>query len=205
MAIKNIDKRIIIGAVAAVVILVAGCILAKTYYFEPREDEASTALAKGQQYFAQDEYDLALNGDGKGYAGFIAIASDYSSTDAGNLARLYAGLSLVHKGKYQEAIEYLEDFSTADDQMISPAAIAALGDCYAETGNIDKAISMFKKAADKAENNSLSPTFLIKAGELLESQGNKEDALKLYNTIKEKYVESMQAQDIDKYIERASK
>lgn len=202
---KKLNNKIAIGAVAAVILVIAGVILAKTYYFEPREDKASTALAKGQQYFAQDDFDTALNGDGKGYIGFINIANDYSGTDAANLANLYAGLSYAHKGNAKEAIKYLEDFSTGDDMMVSPAAIAALGNCYAEVGEVDKAISLLKKAAKKADNNSLSATFLIQAGELLESQGKKDDALDLYNQVKEKYTESMQYQEIDKYIERASK
>lgn len=61
------------------------------------------------------------------------------------------------------------------------------------------------KAEDDA-NNSLSPIFLIKAGEVLESQGKKDEALKIYQDIKKKYVNSMlvQSAEIDKYIERAS-
>ena len=55
-----------------------------------------------------------------------------------------------------------------------------------------------------ADNNSLSPTFLIQAGEILESQGKKSEALELYKEVKEKYFNSMQYQTIDAYIERAS-
>ena len=61
-----------------------------------------------------------------------------------------------------------------------------------------------KKAAEKADNNSLSPTFLIQAGEILESQGKNDEALKMYQTVKEKYFNSMQYQTIDAYIERVS-
>lgn len=97
--------------------------------------------------------------------------------------------------------------------MISPAAESALGDAYAHLNQLDKAVEAFKKAAsmadDKAQdgaNNSLSPTFLIKAGEILESQGKKADALSIYQDIKKKYVNSMlvQSSEIDKNIERAS-
>jgi tetratricopeptide repeat protein len=45
---------------------------------------------------------------------------------------------------------------------------------------------------------------LRKAGIILESEGKKADALKLYQEIKTKYVTSPMYQDIDKYIERAS-
>ena len=53
-----------------------------------------------------------------------------------------------------------------------------------------------------AKNNSISPHYLIEAGILLESQGKKAEALKLYQEVKEKSINSMYYQEIDKYIER---
>ena len=197
-------KKAIIYGVLAVIVVIAGVIVYKQYVSAPREDKASTALAKGQEYFQQDLYEKALNGDGAGYAGFVKVASDYSSTEAGNLANLYAGLCYAGLGKWNEAAKYLEEFDTKDDQMISPAAEGALGNAYAHLNQLDKAVSHLKNAAKNADNNSLSPTFLIQAGEILESQGKAAEALELYKEIKEKYVYSMQSQTIDKYIERAS-
>ena len=198
-------KKAIIYGVLAVIVVIAGVIVYKQYVSAPREDKASTALAKGQEYFQQDLYEKALNGDGAGYAGFVKVASDYSSTEAGNLANLYAGLCYAGLGKWNEAAKYLEEFDTQDDQMISPAAEGALGNAYAHLNQLDKAVTHLKNAAKNADNNSLSPTFLIQAGEILESQGKAAEALELYKEIKEKYVYSMQYQTIDKYIERATK
>ena len=198
-------KKAIIYGVLAVIVVIAGVIVYNQYVSAPREDKASTALAKGQEYFQQDLYEKALNGDGAGYAGFVKVAADYSSTDAGNLANLYAGLCYAGLGKWNEAAKYLEDFDTKDDQMISPAAEGALGNAYAHLNQLDKAVTHLKNAAKNADNNSLSPTFLIQAGEILESQGTAAEALELYKQVKEKYVYSMQYQTIDKYIERASK
>ena len=198
-------KKAIIYGVLAVIVVIAGVIVYKQYVSAPREDKASTTLAKGQEYFQQDLYEKALNGDGAGYAGFVKVASDYSSTEAGNLANLYAGLCYAGLGKWNEAAKYLEEFDTKDDQMISPAAEGALGNAYAHLNQLDKAVSHLKNAAKNADNNSLSPTFLIQAGEILESQGKAAEALELYKEIKEKYVYSMQYQTIDKYIERATK
>ena len=134
----------------------------------------------------------------------MKVAADYSSTEAGNLANLYAGLCYAGLGKWNEAAKYLEEFDTQDDQMISPAAEGALGNAYAHINQLDKAVTHLKNAAKNADNNSLSPTFLIQAGEILESQGKAAEALELYKQVKEKYVYSMQSQTIDKYIERAS-
>jgi len=198
------NSKAIIGGVAAVVVIIVAAILLHSYYFLPREDKASTALAKGQDYFNKEQFDKALNGDGAGYAGFVNIANDYGSTNAGNLAQLYAGLCYANLDKWQEAADRLAKFDSKGDQMISPAAEAALGNAYAHLKQLDKAVEHLKKAASKADNNSLSPTFLIQAGEILESQGKKDEALKLYQEVKQKYQNSMAYQTIDKYIERAT-
>ena len=197
-------KKAVIYGVIAVIVIIAGVIVYNNYVAAPREDKASTALAKGQDYFSAEQFDKALNGDSTGYQGFIRIASDYSSTDAGNLANLYAGLCYAQLGKWTEAAGYLEKFDSKDDQMISPAAQGALGNVYAHLKQYDKAVECLRKAAQAADNNSLSPTFLIQAGEILESQGKKDDALQLYKEVKAKYFNSMQYQTIDKYIERAT-
>ena len=191
------NKKAIIIAVVAIIVIVVGAILFNNYYLEPRANEASTELAKSQELFDQQQYDKAL-------VGFQKVASDYSSTDAGNLAQLYIGLCQAQQGKWQEAVNALESFSSKGDQMISPAAEGALGNAYANLKQLDKAVEHLKKAAEMADNNSLSPTFLIQAGEILESQGKKDEALKLYQKVKEKYFNSMQYQSIDAYIERAS-
>ena len=196
-------QKQILGAVAALVVIVAGCILYHTYVAVPAAQKASTSLAKGQEYFANEQFDQALNGDSTGFAGFAKLAGELSG-DAGNLANLYAGLCYAQLDKWQEAVNYIEKFDGKGDQMVSPAALGALGNAYAHLNQLDKAVSALKKAADQADNISLSPTFLVQAGEILESQGKKDEALKLYETVKSKYAYSMAAQTIDAYIERAS-
>lgn len=198
-------KKAIIGGVVAVVVIIAGAIVYKNYIAAPREAKASTILAKGQDYFNNGDFEKALKGDKKDFPGFEAVASEYSSTDAGNLANLYAGLCYAQTGKWQEAANCIEKFCAQDDQMISPAAEAALGNVYAHLNQLDKAVSCLKSAAKKADNNSLSPTFLIQAGEILESQGKADEALKCYQEVKDKYFNSMAYQTIDKYIERVTK
>ena len=195
-------KKAIIAAVIAIVVIIAGVVLYQTYVSGPNEQKASTTLAKGQEYFLSGDYQKALNGDSVSFKGFLNVAKEYGSTKAGNLANLYAGLCYANLDKWQEAADYLEKFDGADDAMVSPAAIGALGNAYAHLNQLDKAVSNLKKAAEKADNNSLSPTFLIQAGEILESQGKKAEALKLYQQVKDKYFNSMQYQTIDAYIER---
>jgi tetratricopeptide (TPR) repeat protein len=202
-------KQILI-AVAALIIVVGGWAAYSNLVAGPREEKASTALAKAQDLFGQGEFQKALNGD-KTMEGFLAVAENYGGTDAANLAKAYAGLCYANMAKWKEAVTYLEDFSAREDMMISPAITGALANAYANIGDVDKAISTFKKAAEMADskaednvNNSLAPTYMISAARLLESQNKKSEALEIYKEVKEKYVNSASSQDIDKYIERVS-
>ena len=195
-------KNAIIGGVVAVIIIVAGFIMYKNLYAEPREEKAQAALFKGQEYFEQDAFEQALNGDSIRYTGFLKVADDYSGTKAANLAKAYAGICYAQLGKYEEAVKMLDSFN-GKDQMVAPAILGAAGNCYAQLGQLDKAASTLLSAADKADNNTLSPIFLIQAGEILVKQGKYDDAVNAYTKIKDKYFQSYQAMDIDKYIEQA--
>ncbi len=195
-------KNAIIGGVVAVIIIVAGFIMYKNLYAEPREEKAQAALFKGQEYFEQDAFEQALNGDSIGYTGFLKVADEYSGTKAANLAKAYAGICYAQLGKYEEAVKMLDSFN-GKDQMVAPAILGTAGNCYAQLGQLDKAASTLLSAADKADNNTLSPIFLIQAGEILVKQGKYDDAINAYTKIKDKYFQSYQAMDIDKYIEQA--
>lgn len=166
--IKN--KNVLWGAVVALVVIVGGFLGYKHFISEPNELKASEAIFKGEQYFGADNFEVALKGDSLGYAGFVKLADEFSGTDAGNLANAYAGLCYAQLGKYEDAIKYLDKFS-GDDLLVAPSVMGALGNCYAQTGQLDKAAATLLKAADRANSLSISPIFLIQAGQILEKQG----------------------------------
>ena len=195
-------KNAITGVIAAIVIIIAGYIMYTNLYAEPREEKAQAALFKGQEYFEAGSFETALNGDSIGYAGFAKVADEFSGTQAANLAKAYMGICYAKLGKSQEAIEALNSFS-GDDQMVSPAIKGTIGNCYAQLGELDKAASTLLDAANQANNNTLSPIFLMQAGEILLKQGKYDEAIQAYTTIKDKYFRSYQAMNIDQYIEKA--
>lgn len=196
-------KAGIIGFIVGIIVIIAGVMLYKHFISEPNELKAQAAIFKGEEYFGNDNFEVALNGDSLGYTGFIKVADEYSGTKSGNLAKAYAGICYAQLGKFQEAIKYLSDFDS-DDQMVSPATLGTLGNCYAQLNDLDKATSTLLKAADKADNTTLSPVYLLQAGKIYEKQEKYDDAVKVYTTIKSKYFDSYQAMDIDKYIDRAT-
>ena len=194
------NKKAIMYGTCAVLAVIIAVVLAVQYYIKPRNLEAAESMAVAEQLFRTGEYETALNGQGQN-AGFLQIMDEYVCTPSANLARLYAGLSYAHLGKYQEAVEYLEDYSDCGDDMISNAAMGALGNCYAELGQTEKAAATLVKAAEKAGNNTLSPVYYIQAGQLFESLKQNDKARECYEKVKKNYPASPQAQEIEKFIE----
>ena len=198
--IQQYQKPILLGLLA-VVIVVSAIIGVRHFYVLPRENKAQAEMYKGVFYFEKDSFQLALQGNGADFIGFKAIADEYSSTKAGNLAAAYSGLSLYNLGKYDEAITYLKNFD-ADEEFISPAIIGTIGDCYVNMDKYEEGVGYFERAAKKADNDMLSPIYLKKAATVYEKLGNKKKALEMYQKIKDSYPKSMSNQDIEKYIVR---
>lgn len=196
-------KNKFLAGIAAIVIVVGGVLGYQHFISEPNEKKASEALFRGEQYFLADNYEMALNGDSLGYEGFLKVADKFSGTDAGELANAYAGICYAQLGQYENAIQFLNKFS-AEDQLVSPALMATMGNCYIQMGQLDKGAATLVKAADKANSQALSPIYLIQAGQVYEKLGKNSEAISAYQTIKDKYFNSYQSMDIDKYIERAS-
>ena len=196
-------KNKFLTGIAAIVIVVGGVLGYQHFISEPNEKKASEALFKGEQYFVADNYEYALNGDSLGYEGFLKVADKFSGTEAGQLANAYAGICYAQLGEYENAVKYLDKFN-ANDLLVSPALMGTLGNCYAQLGQLDKGAATLMKAADKANSQALSPIYLIQAGQIYEKLGKNSEAIKAYQTVKDKYFNSYLSMDIDKYIERAS-
>lgn len=185
------------GGLLAIVII---ALLVHQFYITPLNNRANESIFHAEQAFIDGNYEKALNGDGESM-GFLAVIDEFGNTKAGNIACLYAAKCYAATEKYQEAIEMLDRFSNCDDEMISPAAIALKGNCYAELGENEKAAELLLKAAKEADNNTISPTCLLQAGQIYTSLGQNEKALDCYNQIKSKYQQSNAYYEIDKYIE----
>ncbi len=193
------NQKILTIVIGVIVVVIAGYLGFTKLYVAPKEKAAQEEMFFAEQYFEKDSFNLAINGDGTN-PGFLDIIEDYSATPAGNLANYYVGVSYLHLGQYEDALEYLNDFST-DDLVLAPVLEGAKGDCYAELNQADKAISAYKKAYEM-KNEFTTPVFLLKAGQLMETQGEYSDALGVYTQIKDDYPTSTEARTIDKYIAR---
>jgi tetratricopeptide (TPR) repeat protein len=196
------DNQKKLTTVVLVIVAIVGIYLAyQKWYLKPLEEEANSQMFVAEQYFERDSFNLALNGD-LNYPGFLEIIDDYSATSAANLANYYAGVSYLHLGQFEDAIEYLSDFDV-DDETLKPMSLGGIGDAYMELKDTKKAIDYYIKAGTYNENEFVSPIYLLRAGQALESIDDYEGALKQYNLIKEKYKNSAEGRVIEKYIAKA--
>ena len=192
------NQNKLMWAVTAIVVVVLGVIALNTYVLKPKAVAASNENAKAVVYFAQGNYELALNGDDAECMGFEAIANEYKCSQPGKLAALYAGVCYYQLGDYAASAEYLAKFS-AKDLNIEPAALQLLGDAYVQMEEYSKAAKAFAAAAQSG-NELIAPMSLKKLGFVQMELGNNAAAKKAFESIKNDYPASAEAQDIEKYI-----
>ena len=196
------NQNLFLYIIGGIVLVVVGYLAITRFYIQPRQKEAQSQMFMAEQYFEKDSFNLALNGDGN-YLGFLDIMDEYGITRQAKLSRYYAGISYLRLGQFSEAVDYLSRFKTKDI-LLGPVSRGALGDAYLELGEQEKALKLYEKAATMSDNEMTAPISLMKAGNLLESMGHPEAALKHYNNVKKKYPDTMEGRMIDKYISRVS-
>ena len=187
------NQKNIFYALAAIVLVVAA-VWGWNYLKDSNNAKAENEIYSAQFLFESGDYEQAL-------AGFEAVIDEYGSTKAGNVAKAYAGLCQKNLGNDQEAISLLKAFSGSDN-VVAPAILCALGDCYVNVDNNVEAAKTFEKAAKAADNAEFSPLYLKKAGLAYEAAGDKASALKVYQNIRNNWYETNIGQVIDKYIVR---
>lgn len=192
----------VLAGLGAIVLIIGGLFVYQNVYKKPRNEKAMAQMYQAQFQFERDSFALALDNPGGGYDGFLDIIDHFSGTKAANLANYYAGVSYLHLGRYEAAIDFLEAFKPAGE--VTPIMKhGTLGDAFSELEDWKNAISHYEKATTVASNDYLTPYYLKKLGLLYERQGEQEKALAAFERIKKDYPNTTASQGIDKYIARA--
>jgi len=183
------NSKILAGIFAVAVVLIGG-VLFFQYNTQQQNEKAQAEMFQAVYFFEQDSVDFALNGDGIN-KGFLTIIEDYPRTDAANLSHFYTGSIYLSQKKFEDALTYLEEFSS-DDYLVQAKAYSLIGDANLELGKNEEAIAQYTKAARTNENKFMSPKYLAKLAVAQEEAGKVEDAIKTYTEIEEKYYESFE-------------
>jgi len=195
-------NKLIIYISTALILVTSGFFIYKKWIVEPKENKATEAIFKAEQYFRQDSLKLALDGRSGEFTGFKDIIKKYSGTNAANNAKLYAGICYLQLGDFNNAIKQLEAFDT-DAKQVQALAYAKLADAYSETNKKDKAVDFYKKAAHHFEKDEYNASeYLFRAAQLLETMGKNAEAITCYQDIKTKYPKTEKGFQVDKYLAR---
>ena len=189
-----------IWTVVCIVLVVALAVFAYVkLVYQPKCAEAVQQAFPAEQSFAAGEYELALNGDGN-VLGLADVIAEYGAK-AGAAVYMEAGVCALQLGQYEDALDYLKKYN-GKEPILAARALACEGDAYVGLEKFEEAAAAYSKAAVKADN-MFAAAYLLKAGIVYEQLGQNAKAVECYQTIKDKYPQSVEGYDVDKYITRA--
>ena len=205
------NQKYIYLIVGVAIVAVLGYLGWQRFIQEPKETEAANEMGQAQNYFGDamnssgaerdSLYNLSLNG-GEGKYGFLDIIDNYGGTDAANLARYNAGFAYLHIGKYQEAIDYLEDFKS-DDEILAALAVGGIGDAFMQLDQPEEALDYYDEAASMRSNEFTTPKFLLKAAITALQVGENDEAEEYLTELRDKYPDTPEAEKVPVYLGQA--
>ncbi|QIL76470.1 tetratricopeptide repeat protein [Hymenobacter sp. HDW8] len=193
------NKTALLSLLAVVVLAVIGGFAFYTWR-NTQNEKGQAAMYQAVNYWEADSLNKALKGDGQ-YDGLAAIASEYNGTQAANLANFYAGVAALKDGKYQNAIDYLEDF-TSDDLLVQARAYSLIGDAYLELNKFKEAADQYEKAANYKANEYFSPGYLMKEAMARELAKDYDGAIKAYTKVVDEYQNAAEVTEAKQYLAR---
>lgn len=196
-------QNFILGFIGVVAIGVLGYLGYKNFVVEPKAQEAVSELNQAQYYFelavnsieSDSLYRRALNG-GEGKYGFLDIIENYKGTPAAKLATYSAGMAYLNLKEYENAITYLDQFK-ADDILLSALAKGAIGDAFAQLGQIDDAYDYYIQASKVSENMYSTPKYLYKAAMLGAENSKIKQAISFLERIEKEYPKAEEAKWVE--------
>lgn len=194
----NENGKLLGGILAGLIVVAVAAFCWFKFAYQPSVEEAQGQMALAEENFRAADYELALNGDGN-VLGFTQIIDNYGSK-AGKAVYFYAGVCELQLGNYESAIEMLKKYN-GKDAILKARAIACQGDAYVGLEDYEAALKCFEDAAAVIDN-MFAAGYLLKAGLVAEKLGQNEKALGFYEIIKDKYLNSPEGYEIDKYIGR---
>ena len=174
---------IVFGALLAAVL---GYFAFQQFYEAPRNEEATLSYLSAQKNLADGKDELALGGKSAANPGYLGTYNEYSGTKVGKLSAYNAGLIKFKAGKYQEAYDLLDKFSS-DNKILMALKYGAMADSQANLNKNDDALSLLDKAISASDDPYTSYYFTRKAGIVALALKKNTEAKKYFSSIEEKY------------------
>ncbi|WP_347216423.1 tetratricopeptide repeat protein [Chryseobacterium sp.] len=176
-----------LGIVFGVLVLgVLGFFGYKQFVVAPKNAEAVKSFLAAQKNLTENKNAEALGGKSAANPGFIGTSNEYSGTSIGQLSAYNAGLLKFKEGKFQEAYDLLDKFSS-DNKTLMAMKYGAMADAQSGLNKNDDALSLLDKAATASDDPYTTYFFTRKAGILALGLKKNAEAKKYFSSIDEKY------------------
>ncbi len=185
--VKKYGRYILAGAAGLLVVLLVGYFVNSQK--EEEINEASVALSRIQAYYFNGEYDKALNGDksikidGMPIMSLPEVAEQYSGTDQGMQAALYAANAYLVQNKLAEAAKFFDMAGESESNVLKMGALAGMGACREKEGKALEAADLYLQASQLAVQKNTEFRYKYYAGKLFEVAKDTKKAEELYNQI----------------------
>jgi len=165
---------------------VLGFFAYKQFVIAPKNAEAVKSFLAAQKYLAEGKDKEALGGKSAANPGFLGTYNEYSSTNIGKLSAYNAGILKFKEGKFQEAYDLLDKFSS-DNKTMTAMKYGAMADAKSGLNKNDEALQLLDKAASASDDPYTIYYFTRKAGIVALGLKKKSEAKKYFSAIDEKY------------------
>lgn len=182
------NRNLLIGAIV-IVVIAAIAIVFFVRNSAQKAEEASLKLSRILPYVEKEDYTRALDGDknikirGEVLVGLTKIAEDYSGTDAGKLAALYAGNCYLNLNKSKQAEKYFETAQNSNSFVVIQGANAGLGKVCEIEGNYSEAADYYMNAAEYAAEDEVKARYTLYAGLCFEKIKKNEKAIENFKEV----------------------
>jgi len=183
------NKSTTLGVAVALIAIVAG-FFGFEWYKNSQDVEGEKKLFKAVYAFESDSLSATAKEMTK-------ISNEFVGNTQ-NLSDLYLGITFLKQGKFDQSIEKLKNFHSAD-LLIQARAYSLIGDAYTEKKSFGEAIEYYQKAADYKPNKFFTPTYLLKLALAFEANKQEKEALDAFAQITEKFPESAESVPAKKY------
>jgi outer membrane protein assembly factor BamD (BamD/ComL family) len=185
----------IVGIIAVVIIL--GFLYINNR--KAKSEEAETKLSAIITLYEQGKFQEAINGDPQQQImGLNDIVNNYGGTESGQTAKLYLGNCYYYLNDYDNAFKYFDDYSGSND-IIKSSCISGMAAVYEAKNELKKAGEYYEKAAKVNKDLLTNQENLFYATRDYMQAGDKENAKRVYNLLRDNYPKSKYITEAKRY------
>ena len=196
---NNAENRRKVFISVGVVVLLVVAVIYYINYKNKSNNEVEGKLMSAVSVYEQGMFQQAMDGvDSLQIEGFKSLVSNYGSTENGNTAKFYLANCYYYMKDYDNALKYYDDYSGSIDYL-KAASLAGKGAVYDAKGDSKQAAGFYEKATKVNKNLIQNEEYTFYALRCYSHSGAKDDAKRLYNSLRDDYPKSTHLADVKRF------